>query len=99
VLGVFFGHLRLNRRDDQPLVRFAQLDVELFNLKPSLHRRFRGADGLLARPDRLFPRSKYPLRAGQPPLLGAHRVVAGRRLLPSVLQWIDCRFFVGQRSM
>jgi hypothetical protein len=57
LLGAFFGHLRLNRRDDQALVRFAQLEVELFDFQLGPNHFFRGTDGLLAQPHRLFPGS------------------------------------------
>jgi hypothetical protein len=81
VIGLFFGRLRVDGRDDQPLVRFARLDVQLFNLRLGPKRLFNHGDGVLSLPDRLFSGADRPFTAVQRLLLHAERVLAGRRLL------------------
>ena len=61
LLGVFGHRLRANRRDDQMLVRFAQLGLELFNLRPRLSRFFPRANGLLAKRRRSSRATRPPL--------------------------------------
>ena len=99
MLGVFFGGLRLNRCEDQPLVRLTQLDVEPFDLQLGLKCLFSGGDRVLSLRDQLRPGAIRRFTPGQRPLLHAHRVVAGRRLLFSVRRWVDCGFFVRHRQL
>jgi hypothetical protein len=94
LVGVFFGGLRLHRRDDQPLVRFAELDVQPLDVASASDRAFRGADGVLAQRDRLFPGANRRLTAAQRPVLRGHRLCIRRGMLRKALRRFDRRFLV-----
>jgi hypothetical protein len=83
---VFFGRLRLNRRKHQPLVRFAQIDVEPLNLQPGLNRLFPDPNGLLAQPDRIFSGRNRRFTSPQRLLCRVHCVFAVRWILHNALR-------------
>jgi hypothetical protein len=86
LLGVLFGSLCLNRGDDQSLVRFTQLDVELLNLHTGQNRFFPDADGFLAQPDRIFAGVNRRFAPAQRRVVRAHHLFTRREVLHRTLR-------------